>query len=492
MINPQGFLPGVGVDGGGWSDLYSLLPGFNFDSPDDLRKAITAGYGTDVAALTGGAALRLQSLEGTLLTSVQENDDFVLFNQLEKTNATATVDEYSVKERIGGYPGAAFSGETDDIPEDAGSYERKVGLVKFLMTQRQVSAVQRSQKTLVDTMADQNVDGTLELLTSLEWGCFYGRSACSSVEFDGILAQLETLGGDHVLDLRGQSITALGTEIVDSARFIRSYGNFGKLTDAFMSPAMQSDFDLKLDPAVRVMLNGGDPSKVKIGTPVPGIKTSFGNIDFRPDIFVQEGEMPFESRGGNFLANVAAANCTAPSSVAVTPAPTSGSLWTTSQEGLYYWGVEGGNKLGRSALVKSSQQAIQAGDGASLVITHGASTATFFVLYRSRKNGTDASDDFREMIRVPRSSGATTTYVDLNQNIPGCSHIFLVTMAPGRKAITLRRLLPLTRFPLYPTNKAVYPWALLLFAYLRLAKVKQHRVVKNCLPSTQTWRPFGV
>lgn len=33
-------------------------------SPDDFMKAVTAGYGTDAATLTGGAALRKQSLQG--------------------------------------------------------------------------------------------------------------------------------------------------------------------------------------------------------------------------------------------------------------------------------------------------------------------------------------------------------------------------------------------------------------------------------------------
>ena len=32
----------------------------------DLTKALTAGYGTDSAAMTGGAALRIQSLDGAI------------------------------------------------------------------------------------------------------------------------------------------------------------------------------------------------------------------------------------------------------------------------------------------------------------------------------------------------------------------------------------------------------------------------------------------
>ena len=62
----------------------------------ELRKAMEAGYGSDVAALTGAGALRIQSLEKTMMSTIQENKHFALFNALQKNNATATVDELSL------------------------------------------------------------------------------------------------------------------------------------------------------------------------------------------------------------------------------------------------------------------------------------------------------------------------------------------------------------------------------------------------------------
>lgn len=483
----KGFLPGV-VAGGSWGDLGNLGPQ-PFENVEEFRKAVTAGYGTDVAALTGGGALRLQSLEPTLLKAIQEEDDHVLFNKLEKSNAGATVDEYTVKERIGGFPGSAFNSELGVIQEDQGEYERKAGYVKFLMTMRSVSAVQKSQKTLVDTMADQAMDATLELLTSAEWGCFYGDAACSPIEFDGIFKTIGDLGGDHVVDLRGESITPNAAEFIDSQRFIRGYGNHGRLTDFFCSDAVQADLDQKLDPAHRIMLDNDRNGDIKLGTPVRGIRTSWGNILANPDIFVQEGQPPFQARGGGFAANVASAGVTAPSGVAGVAGAHASSQFLTAQAGLYYYAVEGGNQKGRSALVKSAQVTVAAGDRVVVTITHaGGNNATYFVLYRSRRNGTNADGDFREMARVAASGGATTVYNDANQNIPGTSKIALLTMK--NKAISIRRLLPMTRFPLYPTNTATYPWAQLFFLYLRIAKRKQHRVITNVLPSSQTWRPF--
>jgi hypothetical protein len=65
-------------------------------------------------------------------------------------------------------------------------------------------------------------------------------------------------------------------------------------------------------------------------------------------------------------------------------------------------------------------------------------------------------------------------------------------MTPGQMAITWRQLLPMTKFPLYPTVSAVVPWAQLLFGYLRIGKRRHHTVIKNIVPTGATWKPFGL
>lgn len=45
---------------------------FVFTDVEAFHKAVTAGYGTDVATLTGGGALRKQSLEPGLLRSIRK------------------------------------------------------------------------------------------------------------------------------------------------------------------------------------------------------------------------------------------------------------------------------------------------------------------------------------------------------------------------------------------------------------------------------------
>ncbi len=58
-------------------------------------------------------------------------------------------------------------------------------------------------------------------------------------------------------------------------------------------------------------------------------------------------------------------------------------------------------------------------------------------------------------------------------------------------AMDWRQFLPMCKFPLYPTNAAVVPWAQLLFGYLRITKRKHHVVIKNILPNGALFRPFN-
>lgn len=457
---------------------------------ESLRKALEAGYGTDVSGLTGGAALRVQSLDNTLQATLADNEHFKLFNALAKLNAGATVDEWTEASDQGGFPGGSTNSETGNIDQAQGEYARRVGMVKYMMTQCQVSFVQTLQSAIVEAEAVENQMGTLRLLRDAEHLIYYGDSSVVPTEYDGIVKQMEDLGSsDHVLDAEAQSLASINL-INKGAATIAGVGSFGKPTDLFMSPLVQADFDTGLDPAFRVPLNDVPNGGTQIGAPVAGIRTSWGNIKTQPDVFVQDEaqQMPFEL----LYPAVAAANtfsCAAvPTGVAASDAA---SKFGATHAGNYYYAVAGVSKKGQSAVSKSAQIAVAAGDKVTLTITASASDEeTGYAIYRSRKNGTNGTADFRLVKRIAKTAGGTTTFVDLNRDIPGTSKAFILNLTPGHTAITWRKLLPLTKFQLFPTNAAIVPWALLMFGYLRISKRKQHVVIKNILTDGAVWRPF--
>lgn len=462
-----------------------------FQEVAELRKALEAGYGTDVATLTGGGALRIQSLEKTMLATIQENKHFRLFNELAKTNATATVDEWTEQSSVGGFLGGSTNTETGVIPQAQGVYNRRAGFVKYLMTRREVSFVTTLQNAIADAEATEAQNGAKQLLSDAEFLCFEGDSEIVPTEFDGIGTQIASLNSaDHVLDAEGQSLASIDL-VNTAAATISGFGNFGQPTHLFMSQLNQADFDTGLDPAFRVPLTDVPNGGIQLGSPVVGIRTSWGNIKACPDVFVRDEaqQVPFQLMEPSLAANN---DSFKPAAVTGATASDVESKFGGNHAGNYYYLVTGINAKGQSTGVITSQVAVAAGEKVTLSITASATNEeTGYVIYRGRLNGTNAPNDFRQMARVPKAVGGTTTYVDLNREIPGTTKAYILNMTPGDMAITWRQLLPMLKFPLYPTVSAVIPWAQLMFGYLRIGKRKHHVVIKNIVPNGAKWKPFA-
>ena len=461
----------------------------------ELQKALTMGNSiTDVSQLSGGSALRIQSLDRTMMSTIQENDDFALFNALVKSNAGATVDEWTEQSGVGGFLGGSTNSETGNIAAATGQYNRRVGSVKYLMTRREVSFVATLGNNLVEAEAVEQQNGALQLLTDAEYLSFEGDSTVVPTEFDGIYAQMAAgvaagqMSSDHIIDLDGGYLSDI-TAISNAAKIIRGYGNFGRATHIFLPNAVQTDLDLNLQAAYRVSLNNVPGGGIEPGAPVIGIRTSFGDIATKPDVFIPDEQMqrPFEL---DFPA-LASANTFTPTVAVDASVASAQSKFTAPRAGNYYWLVCGVNANGQSTGVLTAQTAVAAGKKVTLTITRsGAATETGYVIYRSRLNGTNALSDLRRMARVA-CAGATTVYTDNNLDLPGSVKGYVLNMKQGANAINWRQLLPMMRFNLYPTVSATVPWAQLLFGYLRLAKRKQHAVIKNIVPNQAAWKPFA-
>ena len=462
---------------------------------EGLRKALdSGGYGTDVATLTGGAALRIQSLDKVMQTTIASNKNFVLFNKVAKTKPGAVVDEWTEQNSVGGFPGGSTNTETGIIADATGNYARRTGFVKYLMTRRQISFVENIVNNITPAESLERANGAIQLLSDAEYLSWEGNSTVVPTEFDGIDNQLQQgvnaglVDGSNILDARGQGLTGFGT-ISDAAANISGYGNFGTPTDIFWPPMVQSDMDKNLDPAFRVALNN-EAKDIKLGARVMALATSSGDIATNKDVFIRDEKQktPFELR---FPAVASVQASLQPSSVTYAQATNVSSMFTSAMAGLYYYLVAGTNAAGTSTGLLSGQIAVSSGQANTLTI--GASAAgleTGYVIYRSRLNGTNALSDLREMVRIPRT-GAATTYVDLNRDLPGTCRAYMLNLTPADSAVVWRQLLPMVKFELYPTASAVLPWAQLLFGYMRLSKRRHLVIVKNIVPSGAAWNPYG-
>lgn len=470
------------------------------DQVAELQKALTTGYGTDVSTLSGGAAFRIQSLDRTMMATIQENKHFRLFNELAKQPATATVDEWTEQSSVGGFLGGSTNSETGNIASAQGVYNRRVGLVKYLMTRREVSFVSTLGNNIVQSEAIEQQAGAKQLISDAEYLSFVGDSTVVPTEFDGIYAQIIAgitagqIDPMNLIDAQGQSLSSIDY-LNTAAAQVSGYGNFGQPTDLFMSQQVQADFDTALDPAFRVPLTDVPGGGIQIGSPVKGIRTSWGDIKTQPDVFIadERQQQPFEVvQNAQFAAIATANNTFQPAAVAYAITASASSMFTATSGGNYYYAVTGITAAGQSQAVVSAQQAVAAGDIVTLTISKSAGgLETGYGIYRGRLNGTNALTDLRLITRIPYSTNATTVWIDNNSLLPGTTKAFVLNLRPGDQAMTWRQLLPMLKFPLYPTVNAVIPWAQLMFGYLRITKRRQHAVIRNIVASGATWKPYG-
>ena len=270
--------------------------GGSLDQLGDLKKALEASnYQTDVATLTGGGALGVQSLDTAMKTTIQENDHFTLFNRLASTNATNIVDEYSRQTNVGGFLGGAFNSQMGVVRSAQGEYSREVGMVKFLMTLRQVGYVLTVGKNIAEPVALEERNGALQLLTDANYSLYHGNSDASPVQFDGIFNQIEkevlagNMSGDNIVDLDGGRLDSVDPfSIINTAA--SRYGSWGKSTDVFLPNSVQVDLNKNLDPAYRWSPAGGNTPV--LGGHVEGIRITSGILKTNLDTFIQDEENP--------------------------------------------------------------------------------------------------------------------------------------------------------------------------------------------------------
>lgn len=477
-----------------------------YQSYDAFCKALTTNAGlstggSDVALLEGGAALRVQSLDPIVKRTIPLEPMFILFNMLASGKAGAVVDEWIRQMSIGGVPGQTFVGELDDLPGADEEYIRKVGNVKFQMTQREVSMAKMAEVSVIDALAGAQMGGIRQLKQDSEYALIYGDSVASPFEPDGILKQIRDHGDSELIfDARGGGLSSMGEEVVNLSTKVQAQGRFGRITTMLSSiDVATSEFDQKLKPAMRVALDDSTADKdTTMGATVGGVKTRLGKVILERDIFLTESQPPYEAIGGKFADYLTSNPLLPPTAVGdglgggPAVASSANSKFDLSDEGLYYYAVCAIGK-GRSTCVVSAQVSVTAGQHVTISVTNPNDAGVKgYEVYRGRRGGTNALADLRSIGRFARvgASGANTVIVDDNKYLPGTSPVILLNLAPESAAIGMRRLYPITQFPL-ARLRATTRIGMVHFWYLQMGIIEHHALIENVLPGNATWRPRG-
>ena len=445
----------------------------NQEMMEALQKALTAGSGVDAGLpYTGGRAMTPESLDTTLVNVLWSQEEAKFFKELKKNPVKSPVHQWTKRTEVGATDGAWVAEGGDSIEADQ-TLARAYVVMKYLQTLRKVTLQATLTNMIEDATTSEKIAGTLWIIRQVERILFTGDKDIIAQEPDGLDALIST----NVLDMRGASADASGFEdkILEGARRIR--GNYGVPTHLFTSLAICEDIQKMLRDRLRV--GGGTQLPAAVIEEYP---TPFGRPKIIDDVFIAEGATGVASL-------LTADRPSQPTIGAITRQAASGgrtSEFDAGDEGSYYYQVGAVNQYGMSQLSAAVQvTGVIAGDEIPLVLTDGASHGTGFFVFRSKKDAA-AGTDCRYAWKIAWS-GADPTIYCTNADLPGCSSTYLLNLNATYDAVEWEQFLPMMRFPLYPTNAAVYPFLMLLFGALGLKKEEQMTRIKNIAPATLGW-----
>jgi hypothetical protein len=438
---------------------------------EELNKALTAGYGRGGDQSDGGigAPLRVESLEATLKVTTFSERNIVFWRDIPKLPAFNTVEEFNQLNSYGN-SGGYFVPEGVAPQESDATYARKTVQVKYVGSLRKVT----HQMTLVrpahgDVIALETMNGTREILRTVEESLFFGNSACVAQEWDGFEKQFtDGIGAEHndqnIIDLRGQPLTE--ANLGEAARVI--IDNFGFPTAMYLGYETMTDLNNLFLPKERISLNAANPGMA--GFALQQFMTAGGAYAFRPSVFLRPGETaPVVSVG---------AASSIPSVSGVTAAAVAGASSGVASllgAGTYAYAVVLENRFGKTAAITTASVTPTAGQQVTVTVSGlSGNTATAMRVYRT--TGTAGTGPLKFMKRVPVAPGATATFIDKDFDKPGTSKAFL--MQVDLDVMSFKQLAPFTKIPLATIDPSIR-WMQLLYGTPALYAPRKMLMIKN-------------
>lgn len=481
----------------GLSDYNGMgLQGFGYGSMEqvnDLNKALTTGYAASPDLQTGGAALRVESLEESMKVLTYTDRHIVFWRDIPKSPAMSTVEEYTLQDSYGNDYYQPFLAEGQLGIENDSVYRRSTALVKYLGTTRSVT----HQASLVqaahgDLIAKENEAGILWLLRQLEKFLYNGDSTLAppgqeGKQFDGLTNLIHP---ESFIDLEGAPLQE--ADFDDASNLIAL--NYGYPSDIYCGYTAHNDLKKTTYARHRQMLPAG--SDGRLGQPVNSIVTQGGELKFNLARFIERpATAPTAARGP--------ANLTPDAIASFTATPAAGSAlgeFDKSQGSLnakYGYIVTAGNQYGESApstavLATMTAANAVAGYEIQLSITNAVSLTRppeYFNIYRTlaldSATATAPTDKaaYSLVQQVPAQSQASSgvtpivagAVADQNFTMPFTEECYVGQLSP--EVITFRQLAPLMKMDLAQLGPA-YRWMImlygvpLLFARRKWAKIK--------------------
>lgn len=448
----------------------------------ELNKALSAGVAVDPATQSGGGALRVESLDATLKIVSFMMKNIVFYNDIPKSKAYNTVEEYNLLSKYGGR-GGFFINEGGLPRTEDSTYQRKAAFVKFMGTTREIThPMLLVRPAHGNVVALETKNGAMWMLNRIEEALFDGNSSNIAQSIDGLNKQLlagyasADTGGDgkpnvsleHVMDIRGAAMSE--SVFGEASRVLLD--NYMYPTHCYLPIQSHSDFNKVFFAKGRYGIPVGADSTVGFNT--DKVRTSGGVIQLRPNVFLRIDQKA-PSVADNSLAP------TAPVSAVVVAQAASGRGFKAAEAGSYRYEVTAVSRNGQSvATAAAAAVAVTAGQELKITITKGAvsgndDTAAYRI-YRTRLEDGTPSTDARYFIKEVPATGATDIYLDNNDDLPGLGTAYIGQL--DESVLSLRELSPMLKFPLATVASSIR-WMQLYYNTPIVFRPRGWVIVKN-------------
>jgi hypothetical protein len=441
-------------------------------SAEELEKALSAGYGTNSASFINGRAMIPENCETTMVNVVAAlKEDCKLFNTMKTVPVASTVHEENRRTSHGDYrflstPEGGKSRATDQAVERV-FYEQK-----YLQTFRSVTKQMEVVRTFEDAYTSEKIAGVETICKGAEFNMFHGDAAVVPTDWDGFPAAIRKSKNPNIEDLRGSSIGTKGESLFDDIAQ-RVWDRGGDISKAFFPSVLARDIKELFTDRIRMMVK----DKQATFDQLPDYPTAIGS-SIRFSGANTGADKFFHVKGPVAAAGDPNNRPVAPTSVAVAALTNqTGSKFLAADTGDYKYKVYSVNPSGISeGTAPAGAATVAANGGIQITITPNTSRpVTGYIIARSSKDG----DVLMEMVQIGDSGNPTTVFVDLNDDLPGTGSMLFLTEQRVTPVYRFGQLIPVSTFPLYPTDKAVTPFLVILYGALEVSAPEFCASVKN-------------
>ena len=481
---------GTGIEGNLTQDYASIFRGGLKSIQEALRmsKSLVAGYETTMENMSGGGALRLESLEADLKKLIVDEQSTALFNDLlaSKRPAESTIEQFTTIDSIGEaetYLEADAPGEIDH------GLTRHTVQVKYIGAVGKVSNVAVAVKTQTDPVALVKRLNNLSIRVKGNKVAYNGNSSFVASEFDGLYYSVSksAYAAQNIIDLEGHQATIEDFNQAINA-ISQQKGYVTSNVRAYLSPSAKMGYKAELLKD-KFYIVGGAASGMRSSRAEAALDSfsknliayDEGEMPMKKDIFLEPRFTPgnstiyplVDSVGTSFVA----IGSKAPNTPVIAAATPTGDSTSGLSTGDYKYAVRAVNKYGhKSAAAESGSVHVGSNENVTFTITEGGSAtalvATAYEFYRM-----DASETAKNKYEYIFTQTVADAQVDRNTYLPNTSRIYIVDFDVN-EVLQYAQLLDFALFPL-ATSVDATTWLQRLYGVLMIYNPQRIAILEN-------------